>query len=458
MINLSIINNMAHSTHDDTFYSLDNSAIFMAAIAGASGPFVFRFYCELDNPVYVPALQDAVNALFHRFPYLFVRLRSGVFWHYLDPVSKSPRVEKETAYPCGPLPMGGDRPALRVFAYGRRIAVEFHHVVTDGTGAIAFMRALITEYLRNRGIGLELSDADLASFGIKHPREPVEVDESEDGYNKYFRPSATVPDKTGQAFLIPGRRMFIAYRETLGSMDVRQVLDIAKKYKVTLTEFLSAIHLDVLQELYESLDRKAQKRAKKVISIQVPVNLRKIYPSKSLRNFFLFVAPYIDVRLGHWSFEEILRRVHHQMQLGLEDKELVRQLKRNVGGERNPFGKIVFLPIKTLVLRIINAVIGVGAYSGSLSNVGIVEMPEALAAHIVRFSFIPSRARTTGANVGVLTWQNRLYINIGSMVHERDFERRFFTKLSSFGIDVFVMSSIPISKVGYFDNEGDTKL
>lgn len=426
---------------DDIFYSLDNSAIFMAAIAGASGPFVFRFYCELDAPIVVSVLQDAVDALFPRFPYFFVRLRSGVFWHYLDPVSKPPRVEKELLYPCAPMPRGGDRPAVRVFAYGRRISVEFHHVITDGTGAIAYMRALTVEYLRRIGIGTDIDDSTLQAAGIKHPREPMDSEEAEDGYNKYFRPTATVPDKTGQAFTIPGPRMFIAYRETLGSMDVQQVLAVAKNYKVSLTEFLTAVHLDVLQDLYEDLPRRAQKRAKKIISVQVPVNLRKIYPSKSLRNFFLFVAPYIDVRLGHWTFEELLRRVHHQMQIGLEEKELVRQLKRNVGGERNPLGKIVILPVKTLVLRIINAIIGVGAYSGSISNVGIIDLPEPFASHVVRFSFIPSRARTTGANVGALTWQNRLYINIGSMVRDKDFERRFFSKLSSFDIDVFVISS-----------------
>lgn len=446
---LSILYDMSQKKHDDVFYSLDNSAIFMAAIAGASGPFVFRFYCELDAPIVVAALQAAVDALFPRFPYFFVRLRSGVFWHYLDPVLKAPRVEKELHYPCASMPRGVDRPGIRIFAYGRRISVEFHHVITDGTGAIAFMRALTVEYLRRIGIGIEIDDNLLSAAGIKHPREPVEQEESEDGYNKYFRPTATVPDKTGQAFTIPGHRMFLAFRETLGSMDVQQVLAVAKGFKVSLTEFLTAIHMEVLQDIYEALPQRKKKKAKKIISVQVPVNLRKTYPSQSLRNFFLFVAPFIDIRLGHWTFEEIVKRVHHQMQLGLEEKELVRQLKRNVGGERNPLGKIVILPIKTLVLRIINAIIGVGAYSGSLSNVGIIDLPEPLASHVIRYSFIPSRARTTGANIGVLTWQNRLYINISSMVRDKDFERRFFSKLSSFGIDVFVISS---------QNEGDFNL
>ena len=438
---MSILYNMPHSKKEDIFYPLDNSAIFMAAITGASGPFVFRFYCEMDSPVVVPELQRAVDALFPRFPYFFVRLRRGVFWHYLDPVSTPPLVERELPYPCSSMPHGNDRPLLRIFAYGRRISVEFHHTVTDGTGAIAFLKALVVEYLRNLGMGSEIDDRSLIAAGIKHPREQIESGETEDSYNKYFRPTATVPDKTKQAFLIPGRRMFFAYRETLGSMDIQQVLAKAKNYKVTLTEFLTAIHMEVLQDIYEALPNREQKKVKKVISVQVPVNLRKTYPSRTLRNFFLFVAPYIDVRLGHWTFEELLRRVHHQMQLGLEEKELVRQLKRNVGGERNRFGKIVFLPIKTFVLRIINAIIGVGAYSGSISNVGIFELPDPFASHVVRCGFIPSRARTTGANIGVLSWKNRLYIDIGSLIRDKDFERRFFSKLSSFGIDVFVLTS-----------------
>ncbi len=46
----------------------------MAAIAGASGPFVFRLSCELDETVRLRELQGALSALAPRFPFLFAVL------------------------------------------------------------------------------------------------------------------------------------------------------------------------------------------------------------------------------------------------------------------------------------------------------------------------------------------------------------------------------------------------
>ncbi|MFQ3548073.1 MAG: hypothetical protein SNJ56_07015, partial [Termitinemataceae bacterium] len=188
---------MKKQRNEEVFYPLDNSAIFMAAIASASGPFVFRFYCEVDEPVLIPALQDAVDALFPRFPFFFVRLRMGLFWHYLEPVSKPPQVEREIPYPCASMPGGHDRPLVRIFAYGRRISVEFHHVITDGTGAVTFIKALVVEYLRRKErytSGLDLFVDPVVLQDIKVPENPPEEGEAEDGYNKYFRPSNTSPN------------------------------------------------------------------------------------------------------------------------------------------------------------------------------------------------------------------------------------------------------------------------
>jgi len=428
------------SAEEDRFYRLDNSAVFMAAIAGSSGPFVFSMYCELEQAVVLPALETALNALFPRFPFLFVSLRRGVFWHYLDPVDHPPRIEAEPPFPCSPMPRRLGHPMIRVTAKGGRITSEFHHVLTDGTGAIAFMKALVVEYLRNIGVGTELGESALGD--IKRPGQPVDPEEEEDAYQRYFKSHASLPDRSRKSFLIPGLRLDSgAYRQTVGVVEVSQILGLAKAKGVSVTEYLASVHLFTLQRLYESLDPAKRRKARPYISIQIPVNLRSIYPSKTLRNFFLFAAPSIDLRLGHWSFDEILYRVHHQLRLGMGEKELLRQLKRNVGGERNPLGRPVLLPIKTLVLRIINQLIGVSAYSGSISNLGILELPPPFAAPVRRFGFLPARSKTTGANVGIMTWKGGLYIFIGSMVARPEFERVFFQTLVFQGCRVKVESN-----------------
>lgn len=431
------------STTEDRFYQLDNSAVFTAAVAGTSGPFVFRLSCEFDETVRLAELSASLAALRSRFPFLFVSLRHGVFWHYLDPLHDAPRVEREKAFPALPMRYRRGRPLLRVTAYGRRIACEFHHAITDGTGALAFLRALVVEYLDRLGVGAELEgEARRAALSqVPRPGDPHDSEEEEDSYDRFFRKEAPLPGAAPRAFMLPGKRFSRAYRETVARVPLDRALAEAKALKVTITELLAAVHLAALQDVRARLPPRARRRARPVLSVQVPVNLRKLYPSRTLRNFFLFVAPEADLRLGSWSFDELLRRVHHALRLGLEKKELLRQLRRNVGGERNPAGRVIFLPLKTIVLRAINAAIGAGSYSGSLSNLGAVELPEPYASRVRRFGFLPSRAKPTGANIGALSWRGELVVCIGSLIESPDFERAFFSRLASLGLPVTVESS-----------------
>jgi hypothetical protein len=429
------------SLKDEHYYRLDNSAIFTAAIAGAAGPLVYRLSFELERIIELSRLEQALERLAPRFPYLFVELRNGVFWHYLEPSSKPPTVEAEGPWPVAPLPYRRGRPLCRITAYGRRVACEFHHAVTDGTGALAFLRALIVEYLRLGGLGTELPRA---AFGdVIRPEDPLDPEEEEDAYGRYFNKSSPHPVKTGKAFLMPGKRRTFEYRETLGTLPLRQSLDTAKSLKVTLTELLTAVHIAALQDLYEALPPRQRWRAHKNIAVQIPVNLRNLYPSRTLRNFFLCVAPAIDLRLGHWSFEEILRRVHHGFRLGLEEKEMLRQIRRNVGGERYVIGRALLLPLKTLLLRVINKNIGLKAFSGSISNLGAISLPEPFSSQVKGFGLILPRGRHYGANIGVFSWKDTLSITIGSCVVNRDFERAYFVRLARLGLPLTIRCNEP---------------
>ncbi|MFH2114775.1 MAG: hypothetical protein ABIJ86_09745 [Spirochaetota bacterium] len=436
---------------EEHYYRLDNSAIFTAAIAGAAGPLVYRFSFELDQTLQLPRLEAAIAHLVPRFPYLFVELRNGVFWHYLEPAANPPRVQAEAHWPVAPLPYRRGRPLCRITAYGRRVACEFHHAVTDGTGALAFLRSLIVEYLMIGGLG---TDLPRKFFGdVIRPEDPIDPEEEEDAYGRYFNKSSPNPVKTDKAFLMPGRRRTIEYRETEGNIPLRVSLDTAKSLKVTLTEFLASVHIAALQDLYEALPPRRRWSARKNIAVQIPVNLRNLYPSRTLRNFFLCVSPAIDMRLGHWSFEEILRRVHHGFRLGLEEKEMLRQIRRNVGGERNPIGRAMFLPLKTILLRVINKNIGLKAFSGSISNVGTISLPEPFASHICGFGLILPRGRHYGASIGVFSWKETLTIIIGSCVANRDFERAFFARLAGLGLPVTVRCNEPYTPIKAFQHQ-----
>jgi hypothetical protein len=427
--------NLHHPVHgSDIFYPLDNSAVFIASVTGKESPFIYRVSCELDEIVYLPDLEAALAESVERYPFFKTELRPGVFWYYLDPLKKSVKVYADTRYPVEYHRLQRwNRYLFRVRVYGSRIACEFHHILTDGTGSVEFLKTLTACYLTRRGIACD------DWKGVKRPSQPVEPSEYEDSYAARFKKHIPLPAPEPNAFQIPGRRYRNpVYRITTGSVSLKQALALARGKGVSLTTLLTAVHLSALQSICEE----GSPSRWKPISVQIPVNMRHFYPSRSMRNFFLFITVSIDRRLGHYEFQEILDCVHYTVKLNLQCKELDRQLKRNVRGEENPLSRMVPLIVKNLVLRIIGRLSADKPYSGSLSNLQMVTMPDEFAAKIKRFDFLPARKYSTGANIGVVSWKDTLSITIGSLVEDRSFERYYFSLCSSLGLDVTVESNI----------------
>jgi len=416
------------------YYPLDNSAVFTASTTGRASTYVYRISCELDAPVYLPDLEKALDMVLEIFPFFRTELRPGLFWYYLDPLKSPFRLSADSRFPAEYYRLRRwGRYLFRVRVFGARIACEFHHLLTDGTGALEFLKSLCAAYLSLRGV--ECDDWR----DVKKPGSGVDPAEFEDAYANRIRKEIPEPEALPAAFHLKGRRYpGLAYRVTTGTSPVSQALNCAKGRKVSLTELLAAIHLYALQSAAER-DNPSKYRP---IRIQVPVNMRKLYPSRTLRNFFLFVPLTIDRRLGHYTFDEILSRVHYSMRLNLDLKELDKQLRRNVASEQNIFSRIIPLVMKNIVLRLVGKFAADKPFSGSLSNLQQVTMPEAFARHIRRFDFLPSRNSVTGANVGVISWNGKLTVTIGSLVEERSFEREFFTTLAGLGIPVTVESNL----------------
>lgn len=85
-----------------------------------------------------------------QFPGFNVSLRSGMFWHYLEPSGTAPRVTPENLPICYGLHAGPQSVLFRVSYYRRRINVEVSHMISDGRGALEFLKALLGAYVAER--------------------------------------------------------------------------------------------------------------------------------------------------------------------------------------------------------------------------------------------------------------------------------------------------------------------
>lgn len=140
----------------DYWYPLDDAAKIYPMSMTDGWMSVFRLSAYMDAPVVPELLQAALHFVLPRFPFFSTEVRRGLFWHYIDGVKRRFVVRPETEPPCAPMDLtAGERQAFRVVYYRERISVEFFHILTDGTGGLAFLTALVSEYLRLLGLSDE---------------------------------------------------------------------------------------------------------------------------------------------------------------------------------------------------------------------------------------------------------------------------------------------------------------
>ena len=422
---------MTASTCPDWF-KLDNAAKIFPAVDSPLVTTMFRLSATLDEPVSPELLQQAEDDLAERFPYFQVKLKAGLFWHYLQRIDDRVVVTEEREPPCRTIDARNHSSHLyKILHYDRKISVEFSHIITDGAGALAYLRALVARYFELKGIEAK-EESDIMRLD-----QEIDPEEYEDSYKKFFDPKIPLPPDQERAFRLPAPvENPHAVRIITGISPIKPLLDLARASKVSLTEYLTALHIFVLYEHLEALPPEPRRRYQRPIRIVVPVNLRKLFPSPTMRNFLLHVTPGIDPRLGEFTFEEILEQVHHFMRVELNEKMLKQQIARNMHGETNPLIRLTPLLIKIPFERTLYQKYGVAIASGALSNLGPVTMPQPLSERIERFEFITVPSQDLRATVGVISYRDRVYTTFGSLIRSRGVERKFFNWLRQQGIPV----------------------
>ncbi|MBQ4543633.1 MAG: hypothetical protein IJA19_05645, partial [Clostridia bacterium] len=159
---------------------LDNAAKIYPAARRKNWSNVFRQSATLTDAVDKEMLSSALAVVVKRFPTIASRLRKGAFWYYLQEIESPPEIIDEYSYPLTFMSRKEMRKcAFRVIVYKNRIAVEFFHSLTDGTGALVFLKNLLAEYLEQKySISVPLE------YGVVDRRQKPADEETEDSFLK----------------------------------------------------------------------------------------------------------------------------------------------------------------------------------------------------------------------------------------------------------------------------------
>ena len=417
------------------WYKLDLSAIVYPTLQRRDFSSVYRLSVVLKEEIQPDILQKALNMTLPRFPTYKAAIRKGLFWRYLEPNNRpGPFVQEDVKNPCQPMHFkANNRYLVRVYYFRNRISLEAHHSLGDGTGGMCVLQTLTATYLRLLGH----KEIENGGFVLDIQEEPSEG-ELEDAYMRYANAKVCPPRLQEKAYRVRGTaEPFYTLNIIDGIMATSEVMAVARKYNATITEYLNAVLLYALLQKQEQ-DGRGRLRP---VKIAMPVNLRRFFPSKTLRNFITMIYPGVDPRLGEYSFEEIVVQVHNYMRYYLNEKLLRGDITTNAATQRNPFIRVVPLFIKDMVVKTFYTKVQDRNSSAGLTNMGALKVPDGMKPYIERFDIYMGQPFSRITNCAVISFEDTLTVNFASSIIEADVERYFFRKLVQDGVHVKIESN-----------------
>lgn len=427
---------------------LDNASNIFLATRNDIDTKVFRFSVQMNDEVDPTLLQQALNQVYQQYPLFHSMLRRGIFWYYLSENEQAPLIELEIEPPCAPLYESGKENVLfRVLYNTHQIHLEVFHALTDGTGALWFFEDLLSEYA-------DLIDAQ-SNIKVRHK------DDLEDSFKHYFRgetnqsifdqllkPLKGIYQKIKPFEILKStQKPFKKTYQIKGTytpdhrprlvkceMSSKQVLEISRKYGVSLTIYLSALFI------ISAYETKKKKNKKTTISISIPINLRQLFPSATVRNFFsTTIVSYTFLAHQEVDIEDVCQTLNKQFNLQLEKDAIEKRVSRLVAFEFHPLGRVILRVVKDFVLKIVNK-INNRRISLAMSNLGVIKLPQNVQSQVSNIYFYTSVIRPQFC---VNSYQDKLTIVFSSPYIEVDIFKHFIQILGSQDVSI----SVDVNKV-----------
>ena len=360
-----------------SWYKLDNAAKIYPAISSEKRGSMFSLSAVLTESIDGEVLNEAVNIILERFPTFKVKLKRGVFWYYLEENRKPFYVSEEPANFLRFINENETNDYLfKVFYYNKKITLSIFHCLTDGTGGMEFLKALVFEYLVLKGKKIKSGN------GLKTIYSPFTNDENNDHFLNAYDKSVGAPEKEKRAFQVTGTPNNYGCSITTISVSTQQLKSLAKSHNATITAYVCGL---LMYSIYHGFI-KDKKVKNKLIKILVPVNMRNFYKTNTVRNFALFTRPQHDFN-SPITLEECINLCSEQIKTGASKENLDKLIYANVKKEKNWFMKFTPLFIKDIAIKIGYHFVGDILHTSIISNLGKVDLPDKLSKYIDEFIF-----------------------------------------------------------------------
>lgn len=406
-------------------YRLDSVGILYLAILRKGKSNIFRMSVTLKEKVNPEMLQKALDIVTPRFPTLVAGIDGGFFRYYVIPVNEPPKVRKDTRF-LGYMSMNEIKKcAMRVLYTDRKISLEVFHSLTDGYGGFAFLKALLAEYFKLM-YGTECSDNANLILADQLPK----AEETIDSFLSYAGRKRGSFNRT-KSFLPCENVETTKTNTTTGIFDVKELLKVAHKYNVTITTLLTAVMAKSIMEL--QCDQFKNRKKYKPVQIMVPINLRNLFPSKTLRNFSLYALPCMHHKDMAMSFEEFVLYIERQLKEQFTRERMEAMIATNTSLERDIVLSKLPLKAKCMALKTGFQFLGKRNSSLTLTNLGEWKFPEQMQPFIETIGVYLSARTTSPYNSTVVSHRGKLYFSFSRSSEVAELEPFFFKNLYELG-------------------------
>lgn len=411
--------------------SLDNAAKIFPCASSPHDTKVFRFVCELRDAVSPAMLQLALEDTLEEWSHFRCVLRKGLFWYYFEETDAPVLVHAENTPPCTTLYCDSGSQLFDVSYYRDRINFEVYHALTDGAGAMQFLKTLVHRYLLRR-YREKLQGQEIPfDFAVSNAERVT------DSFAKFSTGSRqkklSVMKRMPAVYHLHGMKTAEHRLKVLeGIVPADRMLALAKSEGVTLTAMISAFLIAAIREEMRATEQE------KAIVISIPVNLHAYFPTHTVQNFFSVAnIGYTFVPGETTDWVKIARSVGESLQQKLSGDYLQDRLDAQTSLERWMVARVVPLFFKRIILRYFYHR-SEREYTSTISNLGAVQLPEPLEPFVRRFQVFNS---TRDLQICLCTYQNEMSISFTSQLLSNEIIRRFFNRLTEQEIPVLLRTN-----------------
>jgi len=401
------------------WYKLDNCGKIFPPTTSDYDTAVFRIACKLKSEIIPTILQSALKETLIDYPVFNSILSKGFFWYYIDEVDNINRVSEENKPPCSRI----YGVLYRVTYYKNIINLEVSHSLTDASGTTMFFKTLVSNYLKLKYDIQTEEEIDKSSI----------YEKSEDAFKKYYK-------KPGKFNFYFSRNAYKIKLEDYSDYRIRiidattstsKIIELSKKYQCSISIYITSILI------HSILLQMTEREKKRPIFITLPVNLRRFFPSNTIRNFFYAVSIRYKSN-GEDKIEDIISNVKEQFEKNLTKEKMYEKMSETLFLENVFILRLVPRALKDFVLKT-SFDISRKKHTMSFSNIGAISMPKVFEPYIEAFSFYSS---TDGIQLNCCSYLDKFKFSFSSHFINAEIEKNFTRYLSEQGFEIYIDENI----------------